>query len=118
MKKPVEIKFSDEAQKVYGELGQRALSSKADRMLFDAINKKIDLIKSNVFYGEIIPRKLIPKEYKRIYSVDILLRVELPCFWRMLYTAGDNENKIKIIAFIIEILDHEKYNKRFKYRKR
>jgi len=117
MKKQIDIKFSDEAKEVYDELKEKASSSKADQMLLDAINQKIEIIKSNVFYGQIVPKKLIPDEYKRKYSITTLLRVELPCFWRMLYTAGDSDSKIEIIAFIIEILDHKEYNKRFKYKK-
>jgi hypothetical protein len=34
----------------------------------------------------------------------------------MLYTLTDGETKIEIIAFVIEILNHKDYNKRFGYR--
>jgi len=117
MKKKVEIKFSDEAKAIYDQLGERAQSSKVDRMLLDAIDKKLDLIRANCFYGNIIPKRFIPEQYKKKYAITNLLRVELPCFWRMLYALGDDEEQIVIIAFIVDILNHKDYNKKFVYKK-
>ena len=118
MNKKVKVIFSKDAQKVYDKLKENAHQCKVDKMLFDAIEKKLDIIRSNIFYGDIIPRDLIPKVYRLKYKVTSLLRVELPCFWRLLYTVRKEEVEIEIIAFIIEILDHKKYNKRFGYKKR
>jgi len=56
--------------------------------------------------------------YKIKYGVTNLFRVELPLFWRMLYTLTDGETKIEIIAFVLDIVDHNKYNKKFGYKKR
>lgn len=68
------------------------------------------MIKKNPFYGNNIPKKLIPKQY----SVTNLWRVELSHFWRMLYTIrGDT---IEIVCFILEIVDHKKYEKLFGYK--
>jgi len=33
----------------------------------------------------------------------------------MLYTLTDGESKMKIIAFVIDVIDHDKYNKKFGY---
>ena len=64
----------------------------------------------------IITRKL--GNYKReVESVAKLgFRVELPGFWRMLYTLTDGESEIEIIAFVLDIIDHKKYNKKFRYK--
>ena len=59
---------------------------------------------------------MIPREYKQRYEANNLFRVELPNFWRMLYTIKDKE--IEIIAFILDIVDHKEYNRKFGYRKR
>ena len=59
-----------------------------------------------------IQKNVIPKEY----NVQNLWRVELTNFWRMLYTIRGDQ--IEIICFIIDIVDHDKYNKKFGYRKR
>ena len=58
-----------------------------------------------------IAKRLIPKEY----GVKNLFRVELPNFWRMIYALRTEENQIEIIAFVLDIFDHKKYNKRFGY---
>ncbi len=37
-------------------------------------------------------------------------------FWRMLYTLTNNE-EVEIIAFVLDILNHQTYNKKFGYQK-
>lgn len=85
-------------------------------MLLKAVHQKIEVIKLNAHYGNCIPKYLIPKEYKTKYSITRLFRVELPLFWRMLYTITDDESEIEIIAFVLDIVDHKKYNEKFKYK--
>jgi hypothetical protein len=111
------ISFSDEAKEIFSFLAEKSLSSKQERMLFDSVRNKIEVIKKNPYYGNNIPKKLIPEYYKEKYHVKNLFHVKLPIFWRMLYSLGDNKNDIEIIAFIVEILGHKKYNKRFGYKK-
>ena len=116
--KIVRIKFSPEAKKVYDYLNKNSSTSKIEGTIFKSLNEKIELIRYNFQYGKIIPKKLIPKEYKDKYGVTNLFRVELPKFWRMLYTITEGENEIEIIAFILDVIDHKKYNKIFGYRKK
>ncbi|MDG6218827.1 MAG: hypothetical protein QCI00_05255 [Candidatus Thermoplasmatota archaeon] len=59
---------------------------------------------------------LIPQEYKDKYGITNLFRVELPDYWRRLYTLTDGESKIEIIAFVLDIIDHELYDKKFSYK--
>ena len=94
-------------------------NSKANSvMLLNSINKKVDLIKANPHFGEPISKKLIPKEYIEKYGVTNLFWDELSNYWRMLYTLTDGETVIEIIAFVLDIIDHKKYNKRFGYKKK
>ncbi len=87
--------------------------SNTDEMqLLRSIKQKIDFIKNNPFYGDSIPKDKIPKEYK----VQNLWRVELSQFWRMLYTIKGDQ--IEIICFILDILDHKNYDKKFGYKKK
>ncbi len=86
-------------------------------MILRAINNKIDLIKSNIHYGNPIAKDLIPQEYKQKYSTVNLFRVELPAFWRMLYTLTNN-GEIEIVAFILDILSHPEYDDKFGYKGR
>jgi hypothetical protein len=114
--KIVKVIFSPEAEEVYKDLNAKAAESKVDGMILNALNKKIELIKTNIHYGEPIAKDLIPKEYKTRYGVTNLFRVELPQFWRMVYTLTDGESEIEIIAFVIDVYDHKKYNKKFGYK--
>jgi len=118
MRKKIRVKFSEAAQAIYDDLKERAEFSKADRMLLSAIDRKVDFIKINVFYGDMVPKKLIPEEYRIKYHVFSLFRVELPLFWRMLYTIEESSNEVEIMSFVIDILNHPEYSKKFGYRKR
>ncbi len=74
------------------------------------------MIKANHHYGKPIAKKLIPKAYKEKYGVSNLFWVELPNFWRMLYTLTDGESEIEIVAFVLDVIDHKTYNKKFGYK--
>jgi hypothetical protein len=111
--KKVDVQLSSEAGFVYKYISQKALSSKHESIMLRAILQKIEWIKSNPRYGQPIAKKLIPKEYIQKYDVQNLYRVELPNFWRMLYTLkGDH---IEIVAFVLDIVDHKEYNKKLNY---
>ena|SRR3989344_7112693 len=113
---PVRIKLSPDAEEVYKHLNKEAPSSKLEKMLLDAIKQKVELIKANPHYGDGIQKKLIPKEYINKYGITNLFRVELPNFWRMLYALTNDESQVEIIAFILDIIDHDLYNKKFGYK--
>lgn len=113
--KEVRIVFSPEAEEVYKKLNAEAETNKQSRMILKAINHKKELIRANIHYGDPIAKNLIPEEYKQKYSATNLFRVELPAFWRMLYTLTNNE-EIEIIAFVLDIIDHPDYDKKFGYR--
>ncbi len=116
--KKVRVILSPEAEEVYRHLNKEAPTSKSERMILTAINKKVELIKTNLHYGDPIAKSLIPKEYIEKYEITNLFRVELPNYWRMLYSLTDDETKIEIIAFILDILNHTTYNKKFGYKKK
>lgn len=113
--KNVRIVLSPEAEEVYKKLNSEAETNKQSRMILKAINQKKELIKQNIHYGNPIAKNLIPEEYKQKYSTTNLFRVELPAFWRMLYTLTNNE-EIEIIAFVLDIIDHSDYDNRFGYK--
>lgn len=115
MEKIVSVKFSEEAEQIYQDLLQKSLSSKIEKSILNAINQKIEFVKQNPFYGHPIAKNLIPQEYEIKYGVNNLFRIELPDFWRMLYTLNNSDGTIQIIAFVIDILNHKDYNKKFRY---
>jgi Txe/YoeB family toxin of Txe-Axe toxin-antitoxin module len=111
--KSVRIKLSIEALTVFDFVTKRSITSKRDLSMLKAIMRNIEIIKKNPFYGDKLSKKLIPKEYIKNYDADNLYRIELPDFFRMLYTLKDDE--IEIIAFVLDIVDHKKYNKKLRY---
>jgi len=115
--KKVRVVLSPEAEEVYKYLNKEAPTSKTERIILNAINKKVELIKMNYHYGDPIAKDLIPREYKERYDVKNLFRVELPNYWRMLYTLTDDETKIEIIAFVLDLINHSTYNKKFRYKR-
>ena len=62
------------------------------------------------------PKKLIPKEYVLKYGVTNLFRIELSGFWRMLYTLTNDETEVVIVAFVLDIINHKEYDKKFGYK--
>ena len=60
----------------------------------------------------------IPNSYIEKYGVKNLFRVELPNYWRLIYTLTEGETQIEIVAFVLDIFDHKDYNKRFGYKKK
>jgi hypothetical protein len=61
-----------------------------------------------------VPKDKIPKEYVREYDVNNLWKVNLSGAWRMIYTIRGSE--VDIVALVLDILDHKRYNKKFKYK--
>jgi len=113
--KRVRVIFSPEAEEVYTYLNEQAPHSKIERSILNAIEKKKELIKANPHYGEPIAKKLIPREYVVKYGITNLFWVELPNYWRMLYTLTNNETEVEIIAFVLDVIDHKTYDKKFGY---
>jgi len=113
--KETRVTLSPEAEEVYKKLNAEAETNKQSRMILKAINNKRELIKVNVHYGDPVAKNLIPEEYKVKYGTTNLFRVELPAFWRMLYTLTNNGD-VEVIAFVLDIIDHPTYNDKFGYR--
>lgn len=114
----VKIKFSEEAKVMFDFLKRESLSSKKEKMILKSVEQKLEILQKNKHYGNPIRKDLIPLYYKKKYAANNLFRIELPQFWRMLYTLTDEEKEIEIIAFVLDIVDHEEYNKKFNYKKK
>ena len=112
--KNVEIILSDKAEIIHEYLENNWEQNKTARIIFNGISYKTQLIRDNIHFGNGISKKLIPFEYIRKFKLRNLYRVELPLFWRMLYTIQNKDDIIYI--FILDILDHKQYNKLFGYK--
>ncbi len=122
MEKEIIVKFDKDAYEEYKKLqnaiqeGKKSKKKPTYEQLLSSINNAIKNIKIDYKYGDLIPRKYLTKKTIERYGTDKILRVELIGFWRLLYTLIGDE--ARIIAFILEYLDHDKYNKVFGYKKR
>jgi len=114
--KRVVIRLTPEAEEVYQYLKIKAPDSKQEEVILNAFLQKVELIKRNFQYGQPIAKNLIPSEYKIKYGITNLFRVELPLFWRMLYTLMDDNPGAEIIVIVVDLIDHKKYNKKFGYK--
>ena len=123
IKKKIAVKLIGDAEKAFkdlnrivGEQRSQGITSSKDITLLNAINRLFNVIVNNPFYGENAKKDLIPKEYRQKYDASNLFIVDLPDYWRMIYTLESDE--IEIIAFVLDIINHDEYNKKFKFRKR
>ena len=122
MGKEIIVQFDHDTYQEYKELQEVVAKGKASKgkpsysQLLSSINTAIRNIKADHYYGDLIPRKYISKGVINRYGTDKILRVELVGYWRLLYTLIGEE--VRIIAFILEFMDHDKYNKIFGYKKK
>jgi hypothetical protein len=123
MNKSVKVVLLGEADKAFkrlnGIVGRQIESGKentTEMQLLKSIKQKVDFIKANPFYGDPVAKNLIPPEYKSEYKAINLFRVELTGFWRMLYTLKGDQ--LEIVAFVLDLIDHPTYDKKFGYRKK
>jgi len=120
MSKTVRIVLEKDAREAYLSLQavtkeekDRGMSNSENQQLLRSIDQKVGLLKVNPASGIKISKKLYPKEYAGLTN---LWKVNLTRYWRMLYTLQSSE--VEIVGFILEIIDHEKYDKLFGYRKK
>lgn len=93
---------------------EEAFNSLADEdFLKKAIRKTIEKLNENVFYGERISKKQIPKEYVQKYRISNLHWCQLPNAWRLVYSV--EADSVEILAVIIEYFNHKNYERRFNY---
>ncbi|MCP3686705.1 MAG: hypothetical protein GY861_29050 [bacterium] len=125
MKKIVRVKLSPEAEEVYNYLNKEAAEVKAsgkkktpEVQIFKAFQKKKDIIRNNKHYGEPIAKSHIPNKFREKYGITNLFWVELPYFWRFMYSLTEGDSEIEIIAFVLDIVNHKKYDKLFGYKKK
>jgi len=62
-------------------------------------------------YGEVVKRGRIPNALKLKHGLENLYVCDLPSYWRLLYTIVRVGDKPSIV--VVEIVDHDAYNKWF-----
>jgi hypothetical protein len=88
-----------------------------DKVMLEAISQTIRSLKDDEVIGKQVRRRAIPKYYIKRHGIQTLYRVSLPHGWRLVYSIQsfyENERT----ALLLEIMDHNQYNKRFGYFKK
>ena len=118
--KPVKVQMignaAEEFESLNKEVGEeqaKGIANSERQQLMKSIKQKIELIKANPQYGDSVPKILVKRSG---YEVDNLWVVDLVGYWRMLYTLQGGS--VEILCFILEIIDHKRYDKIFGYRKK
>ena len=111
-----EIQLSEDFAKEFANLQKRVEKGDGEaEYLLKIVDKGIAKLIENHASGQKIPQKLFPEYYKKKYGIRNLWRLRLDDYWRMIYTVIGE--RIKIVAVILEVLDHKRYSKRFGYKK-
>ena len=121
--KEVKVVLSEEASEEYNELNrivgeelQRGVTSSVHQSIFRSIERVKGWLKDNPFVGDQVKKGQIPDYYVEKYGVTNLWRIELSDYWRLGYTIQSNE--VEIIDFVLGIMDHKEYDKRFGYKRK
>ena len=101
---------------IVGQQIKEGKENTEEMQLLRSIKQKIEFVKANPFYGDNMPKALIPQEYIIKYKANNLWRVELTNYWRMLYTIKGDQ--VEIICFVLDILSHKDYDKKLGYKKK
>ena len=85
------------------------------------LNKAIAKLKEDFKVGQILPKKSYPepyKEYSKKYAnevqIDKLWVLKISGDWRVIYTVVGNE--VEVISFILESINHKRYDRKFHFR--
>jgi len=84
----------------------------------NTVNDIIQLLKNDSIVGQHVIMQQIPKYYVKRHNAKILYLVELPQHWRLIYTLLTINEGDKPSALLLELMDHDQYNKRFGYFKK
>ena len=86
---------------------------KEDQDFYRHIKNAFLNIKEDVSCGIKVPKKIIPKEWTKKYSIDNLYKYNLPNAWRLFYSlVGGN---VEIVAIILGCYNHKNYERLFHY---
>jgi len=104
--KPKKVVFVDEElEKSFEEISENDPLKKT-------LVKAIREIQENCFCGRNVKKELIPKKLIEKYQINNLWIYNLQSAWRLLYSITSTE-EIKIIAAILDWMDHKDYERLF-----
>lgn len=78
-----------------------------------AVQEVIDNLKKDHNIGEHIKKRDIPRYYIKKHNIPVLYLVDLPQWWRLTYSIMEFEVKNELSCLMLELMNHDQYNKRF-----
>jgi len=85
----------------------------SDKKFYDELERALKTISENVYCGRNVKKKLIPKSLVQKYEINNLWIYNLRGGWRLIYSVGNN--KIEILALILDWMRHKDYERLFKF---
>ena len=113
MGREVRIFLKWQAKDAYLELKKR--DDKEAKAILSSFERVKGILKDNPQFGDPIKKELIPRKLQEL-GIQNLYRVELSNYWRMIYTIEGN--RVEIFLFVLNIFNHNEYNKLFGYKKK
>lgn len=112
-----EVLLSDNAQASLNSLESTEPPESSERA---AIAKRARsyraILLADCQHGEVVRKSRIPRYFRETDEIENLYVEDLPKFWRMLYSIVKSGGKR--IVVILEIVDHETYDRWFLFRGR
>lgn len=106
--------LAEEVSKAVEKLSAKARKGDAEAIyLLGVFDKSVSKLAQSAEAGKHIRKALWPAEYCRKYGITNLWKLNLDAFWRVIYTLRGEQ--AEIIGFVIDLLDHKKYERKFKY---
>ncbi len=81
--------------------------------LYRKVKETIDDLKKNKIVGFRLKQGQIPQYYVKKHDINAVYKLDLPGYWRLIYGILVIHGERK--ALLMELFDHDKYNKRFGY---
>ncbi len=119
--KEVKIALIGDAKEIYldlkkvvdVEIKQGKIGSENQKLL-KSIDKTLLNLSENPQFGIHISKKKIPSYYLEEFGARNLWKCNLFGFWRLIYWVDGTD--VKIVCFVLDVLDHKEYNKKFSYK--
>ena len=89
-------------------------SLESDSYSRQIVDKALDVLKENMFVGQLIEKKKSPKTYVQKYGITNLYKYNLDKSSRLIYTLVADDSGIAFV--VLEILNQKEYEKRFGYK--
>mgnify|MGYP001575833595 CR=1 FL=1 len=106
----------NELNRIVGDELKRGVTSSIHQSILRSIDRVKGWLKDNPFVGDQVKKGQIPNCYIEETGITNLWRIELSNYWRLMYTIQSNE--VEVIDFVLDIIDHKEYDKKFGYKRK